>query len=113
MRQDLLDIIEQMAASEDFDEAKFDKFYDLLNALEGDRGLLGVAADQVTEYYACWRQSNKHIAPNDPEAVEIRENLRLLAAGLRRNITKFKSFKHLRKELEREDLRADGPSLNP
>jgi hypothetical protein len=72
MREKLLSIIEEMAA-EDFDETKFNEFFALLNTLKSGRGLLGVAADEMTEYYAWWRQNKRQIPSNDQEASEIRE----------------------------------------
>jgi len=55
MREKLLSLIEEMAAAEDFDETKFNEFFALLNTLKSGRGLLGAAADEMTEYYAWWR----------------------------------------------------------
>ena len=85
MREKLLSLIEEMAAAEDFDETKFNEFFALLNTLKSGRGLLGAAADEMTEYYAWWRQNKRQIPPTAQEAREIREHLRLLAEALRRN----------------------------
>jgi hypothetical protein len=100
IREELIPIIEKMATSPDFDESTYNEFYDSYNKLTGSRGLFGVAADEMTEYYACWRYSGKNILPSDEEAIEIRENLRLLAEALRTNVTSFRSFEQLRTLLE-------------
>jgi hypothetical protein len=100
-------LIEEVAASSHFDESNYNEFYSLLNALEESRGLFLMAADEMTEYYAWWRQNDRHILPGDTEAKEIRENLSFLAEGLRKNVTSFKSFNQLRSLLERKGLEPD------
>jgi hypothetical protein len=100
IREGLIAIIEKIATAPDFDESTYNEFHDSYNKLTGSRGLFGVAADEITEYYVCWRYSGKNIPPSDEEAIEIRENLRLLAEGLRKNVTSFRSFEQLRAFLE-------------
>ena len=100
IREELMAIIERMANAPDFDESTYNDFYEMYNKLTGSRGLFGVAADEITEYYACWRGGGKNIPLGDAEAIEIRENLRLLAEALRTNVTSFRSFEQLRTFLE-------------
>jgi hypothetical protein len=108
MRERLIAIIEEVTAASNFDEAKYNEFYELFNKLKASPGLLGVAADCMTEYYACCGGNKKRIpAPDLEEAVELRENLGLLAKALRRNVTSFKSFDELRSLLERKGLEPD------
>jgi hypothetical protein len=107
MNEKLVEIIEQMAASDTFDEQRYNEFYSLLNEMHGDRGLLGVAADELTEYYACWRQNDRTILATSREALEIRGNLRVIAEALHRNISSFRSFKELRAKAASEQLNTD------